>query len=53
MQELSMLLLTPHVLFHPHSSMGDGPCETYLACDTQVALNDTALLVSEISVFDK
>ena len=27
--------------------------ERHLACETQVALNDTALLVSEISVFDK
>ena len=26
MQDLSMPLLTPHVLFHPHSLMGDAPC---------------------------
>ena len=27
--------------------------ETHLACEMQVALNDTAFSVSEISVFDK
>ena len=26
MHDLSMSLLTPHVLFHPHSSMGDTHC---------------------------
>ena len=31
MQELLMRLLTPHILFHPHSSMGDIHCMWY-AC---------------------
>ena len=27
--------------------------ETHISCEIQVALNDTTLLVSEVSVFDK
>ena len=42
-------LLTPRLI--PHDLVRRS--ETHLACEVQVALNYTAFLVSEISVFDK
>ena len=48
-QDLSIPRLTPHVLFHPHSLMGDTP----FMWNASSVKNDAAHLVGEISIFDK